>query len=49
MSVGMILSDVKSQHLKRPTVYSTGNVAQCYVAAWMEGTLEENRYMYVDG
>ena len=38
MSVGMILSDVKSQHLKRPTVYSTGNVAQCYVAAWMEGS-----------
>ena len=37
MSVGMILSDLKSQHLKRRTVYSTGNFAQCHVAAWMGG------------
>ena len=30
-------------------LYSTGNFAQCYVAAWMEGSLGENGYMYVYG
>ena len=28
-------------------LYSTGNSAQCYVAAWLEGSLEENEYMYI--
>ena len=28
-------------------LYSTGNSVQCYVAAWMEGELEENGYMYM--
>ena len=28
-------------------LYSTGNFAQCYVAAWMGGGLGENRYMYM--
>ena len=28
---------------------STGNSAQCHVAAWMEGSLGENGYMYVYG
>ena len=27
--------------------YSTGNSAQCYVAAWMGGAFEENGYMYM--
>ena len=28
-------------------LYSTGNSAQYYVAAWMRGGLGENGYMYV--
>ena len=28
-------------------LYSTGNFAQCYVAAWMGRGLGENRYMYM--
>ena len=28
-------------------LYSTGNCAQCYVAAWMGGSLGENGYMYM--
>ena len=28
-------------------LYSTGNSAQCYAAAWMEGSLEENEYVYI--
>ena len=30
-------------------LYSTGNSAQCYVAAWMERSLGENGYMYMFG
>ena len=30
-------------------LYSTWNSAQGYVAAWMEGTLGENGYMYMYG
>ena len=30
-------------------LHSTGNFAQCHVAAWMEGSLGENGYMYVYG
>ena len=28
-------------------MYSTGNSAQCYVAAWIGGGLGENGYMYM--
>ena len=28
-------------------LYSTGNFAQCYVAAWMGGDLEENGCLYI--
>ena len=28
-------------------LYSTGNPAQCYVAAWIGGGLRENGYMHV--
>ena len=28
---------------------STGNSAQCYVAAWMGGSLGENGYVYMYG
>ena len=28
-------------------LYSTGNSAQCYVAAWMGESLRENGYMYM--
>ena len=28
-------------------LYSTGNSAQCYVAAWMEGSLRENGHIYM--
>ena len=28
---------------------STGNSAQCHVAAWMEGSLGEKGYMYMSG
>ena len=31
----------------RDLLYSTWNSAQCYVAAWMGGSLEENGYMCV--
>ena len=27
-------------------LYSTGNSAQCYMAAWNEGEFGENGYMY---
>ena len=30
-------------------LYSTGNSAQCYVAAWKGGGLEENGHMYMYG
>ena len=30
-------------------LYSTGNSAQCYVAAWMERSLGENGYRYMFG
>ena len=30
-------------------LYSTGNSAQCYVAAWMGGGLGENGYVYMYG
>ena len=30
-------------------LYSTGNSTQCYVAAWWEGNLGENGYMYIYG
>ena len=30
-------------------LYSMGNSAQCYVAAWMGGNLWENGYIYVYG
>ena len=30
-------------------LYSTGNSAQCYVAAWIGGSLQENGYMYMCG
>ena len=40
-------------YLKRITnkvlLYSTGNSAQCYVAAWMEGCLGENGYVCMHG
>jgi len=40
-------------HLKQITnkdlLYSTWNTAQCYVIAWMEGRLGENRYMCMYG
>ena len=28
-------------------LYSTGNSAQCYVAAWMGESLRENGYMFM--
>ena len=28
-------------------LYSTGNSAQCYVAAWIGGSLGENGYRYM--
>ena len=30
-------------------LYSTGNSAQCYLAAWMGGGLGENGYVYMYG
>ena len=30
-------------------LYSTGNSAQCYVAAWMGGEFGEKGYMYMYG
>ena len=30
-------------------LYSTGNSAQCYAAAWMGGSLGENGYRYMCG
>ena len=30
-------------------LYSTGNSAQCYMAAWIEGKFGENGYMYTYG
>ena len=30
-------------------LYSTGNSAHCFVAAWMGGEFGENGYMYVHG
>ena len=30
-------------------LYSTGNSAQCYVAAWWEGSLKKNGYMHTYG
>ena len=30
-------------------LYSTGNSAQCYVAAWMGGESGENGYIYIYG
>ena len=30
-------------------LYSTGNSAQCYVAAWMRESLGENGYLYMYG
>ena len=30
-------------------LYSTGNPAQCYVAAWMEGSMGESGYTCVYG
>ena len=36
------------KHLSnRDLWYSTGNSAQCYVAAWMGGEFEENVYVYM--
>ena len=28
-------------------LYSTGTSTQCYVTAWMEGSLGKNGYMYM--
>ena len=30
-------------------LYNTGNSAQYYMAAWMEGSLGENEHMYMHG
>ena len=30
-------------------LYSAGNTAQCYVAAWIGGEFGENGYMYMYG
>ena len=30
-------------------LYRTGNSAQSYLAAWMEGGLGENEYMWLNG
>ena len=44
---------IRFVHLKlqrianKDLLYSTGNSAQSYVAAWMGGSLGENGYMYV--
>ena len=35
--------------INKDPLYSTGNSAQCYVAAWMEGSLRENGSKYVYG
>ena len=39
----------KMDNQQGPTVCSTGNSAQCYVAAWLGAELEENGYMYMYG
>ena len=33
--------------IKNDLLYSTGNSAQCYVAAWMGGEFGENGYMFM--
>ena len=35
----------KMKNQQGPAVYSTGNSAQCYVAAWMGGEFGENGCM----
>ena len=34
---------------RKDLLYITWNSAQCYVAAWMGGSLGENGYMYIFG
>ena len=35
--------------INKDLVYGTGNSAQCFVAAWMGGSLRENGHMYMYG
>ena len=34
---------------RQDVLYSTGASAQCYLAAWTEGSLGENGYMHMYG
>ena len=35
--------------INKVLLYSTGNSAQCYTAAWLGGEFGENGYMYMQG
>ena len=49
MDMNTLLNFKWTFQIDQDLLYSTGNSAQCYVAAWWEESLEKNGYMHTCG